>query len=49
MKRSVLKKRADISNNPEIIKLYKQQRNYIDNLVETLRQNISKSICYTIF
>ena len=32
MKRSALKKRADISNNPEIIKLYKKQRNYVVNL-----------------
>ena len=29
MKRSALKKRANISNNPEIIKLYKKQRNYV--------------------
>ena len=27
MKRSALKKRASISNNPEIIKLYEKQRN----------------------
>ena len=32
MKRSVLKKRAIISNNPEIIKLYKKQGNYVVNL-----------------
>ena len=32
MKRSALKKRANISNNPEIIKLYKKQRNYVVNL-----------------
>ena len=29
MKRSALKKRANVSNNPEIIKLYKKQRNYL--------------------
>ena len=32
MKRSALKKRANISNNPEIIKLYKKQRNYVVDL-----------------
>ena len=32
MKQSALKKRANISNNPEIIKLYKKQRNYVVNL-----------------
>ena len=32
MKRSALKKRTNISNNPEIIKLYKKQRNYVVNL-----------------
>ena len=32
MKRSALKKRAIVSNNPEIIKLYKKQRNYVVNL-----------------
>ena len=32
MKWSALKKRANISNNPEIIKLYKKQRNYVVNL-----------------
>ena len=32
MKRSALKKRANFSNNPEIIKLYKKQRNYVVNL-----------------
>ena len=32
MKRSALKKRANVSNNPEIIKLYKKQRNYVVNL-----------------
>ena len=32
MKRSALKKRANISNNPEIIKLYKKQRNFVVNL-----------------
>ena len=31
MKRSALKKRANISNNPEIIKLYKKHRNYVFN------------------
>ena len=32
MKPSALKKRANISNNLEIIKLYKKQRNYSVNL-----------------
>ena len=32
MKRSALKKKENISNNPEIIKLYKKQRNYVVNL-----------------
>ena len=32
IKRSAFKKRANISNNPEIIKLYKEQRNYIVTL-----------------
>ena len=32
MKRSALKKRANVSNNPEIIKLYKKQRNHVVNL-----------------
>ena len=32
MKRSALKKRANISNNPEMIKLYKKQKNYVVNL-----------------
>ena len=32
MKRSALKKRTNISNNPEMIKLYKKQRNYVFNL-----------------
>ena len=31
MKRWALKKRANISNNPEIIKLYKKHRNYVFN------------------
>ena len=32
MKRSALKKRTIASNNPEMIKLYKKQRNYVVNL-----------------
>ena len=32
MNESALKKRANISNNPDIIKLYKKQRNYAANL-----------------
>ena len=35
MKRSALKKRANISNNLEIIKLYKKQRNYVVNISRT--------------
>ena len=38
MKRSSLKKRANISNNPEIIKLYKKQRNYVVNLSRKVKQ-----------
>ena len=30
MIRSALKKKVNISNNPEIIKLHKKQRNYVD-------------------
>ena len=32
MKESALKKRENTSNNPEMIKLYKKQRNYVANL-----------------
>ena len=32
MKRSALKKKESISNNPEIIKLYKKRRNCVVNL-----------------
>ena len=32
MKRLALRKRANVSNNPEIIKLFKKQRNYVVNL-----------------
>ena len=38
MKRPDLKKRANISNNPEIIKLYKKQRNYVVNLSRKVKQ-----------
>ena len=38
MKRSVMKKRANISNNPEIIKLYKKQRNYVVNLSRKVKK-----------
>ena len=37
-KRSALKKRANISNNPEIIKLYKKQRNYVVNLSRKVKK-----------
>ena len=38
MKRSALKKGANVSNNPEIIKLYKKQRNYVVNLSRKVKQ-----------
>ena len=38
MKKSALKKRANISNNPEIIKLYKKQRNYVVNLSRKVKK-----------
>ena len=38
MKRSALKKRANISNNPEIIKLYEKQRNYVVNLSRKVKK-----------
>ena len=38
MKRSALKKRANVSNNPEIIKLYKKQRNYVVNLSRKVKK-----------
>ena len=45
MKRSGLKKRANISNNPEIIKLYNKNKEIMLLIfVEKLRQNISKSM-----
>ena len=37
MKQSTLKKRENISNNPEIIKLYKKQRNYVANLSKKVK------------
>ena len=42
MKRSALKKRANISNNPEIIKLYKKQRNYVVNLTRKVKKEYFK-------
>ena len=38
MKRSALKKTANISNNPEITKLYKKQRNYVVNLSRKVKK-----------
>ena len=38
MKRSALKKRANISNNPKIIKLYKKQRNFVVNLSRKVKK-----------
>ena len=38
IKRSSLKKRANISNNTEIIKLYKKQRNYVVNLSRKVKK-----------
>ena len=48
MKISALKKRVNMSNNSEIIKLYKKHENYVLISVEKLRQNIFKSICHTV-
>ena len=42
MKRSALEKRANISNNPEIIKLYKKRRNYAINLSRKIFLNSSE-------
>ena len=42
MKRSALKIRANISNNPEIIKLYKKQRNYNINLSRKVKLKYSQ-------
>ena len=42
MKQSALKKRANISNYPEIIKLYEKQRNYVVIQVEKFRQYFQK-------
>ena len=38
MKRSASKKIANVSNNPEIIKLYKKQRNYVVNLSRKVKK-----------
>ena len=38
MKISALKKRANISNNPEIIKLYKKHRSYVVNLSRKVKK-----------
>ena len=38
VKRSALKKRANISNNPEIIKFYKKQRNNVVNLSRKVKK-----------
>ena len=48
MKRSALKKGANISNNPEVIKLYNKKETMLLISVEKLRKNISKSICHTV-
>ena len=42
MKRSALKIRANMSNNPEIIKLYKKQRNYNINLSRKVKLKYSQ-------
>ena len=38
MKRSAFKKKVNVSNNPEIIKLYKKQRNYVVNLSRKVKE-----------
>ena len=47
MKRSGLKKRAKISNNPEITKLFKKERNDLVDLTRK-RQNFSEDIYCTV-
>ena len=47
MKRSGLKKRAKISNNPEITKLFKKERNDLVDLTRK-RQNFSEDIYRTV-
>ena len=42
MKRSPFKIRANMSNNPEIIKLYKKQRNYNINLSRKVKLKYSQ-------
>ena len=42
MKKSTLKRRANISNTPEIIKLYKKQRNYVVNLTRKVKKEYFK-------
>ena len=37
MKRSALKMRANISNNPEMVKLYEKQRNYVVNCTRKIK------------
>ena len=37
MKRSALKMRANISNNPEMEKLYEKQRNYVVNCTRKIK------------
>ena len=37
MKRSALKMRANISNNPEMVKLYEKQRNYVVNRTRKIK------------
>ena len=41
-KRSALKKGANISNNPEVIKLYNKQRNYVVNLSRKVKKEYFK-------
>ena len=37
MKQSALKMRANISNNPEMVKLYEKQRNYVVNRTRKIK------------
>ena len=54
MKRLPLEKRANILNNPEILKLYKKQRNYVVHLsrkvkTEYFQKHVPHSASYKNF
>ena len=49
IKRSALKKTANISNNPEMMKMYKNKKNNVVNLSRKVKTEFSESICYTAY